>query len=109
MITTSLVVSCLIFFLIAMREWLPSAVRIWHIMVAGAVVLLLLGEISPQAAFKAIDWNVIAYLFGVFAIAAALYDSGHLARHRRSHRRLAEPQRGPCGADHLRRAVRSGV
>ncbi len=76
MITTSLVVSCLIFFLIAMREWLPSAVRIWHIMVAGAVVLLLLGQISPIAAFKAIDWNVIAYLFGVFAIAAALYDSG---------------------------------
>ncbi len=76
MISTSFVVSCLIFFLIAMREWLPSAVRIWHIMVAGAVVLLLLGEISPHAAFKAIDWNVIAYLFGVFAIAAALYNSG---------------------------------
>lgn len=76
MISTSLVVSCLIFFLIAMREWLPQAVRIWHIMVAGAVVLLLLGEISPRAAIEAIDWNVIAYLFGVFAIAAALYDSG---------------------------------
>ena len=76
MISTSFVVSCLIFFLIAIREWLPSAVRIWHIMVAGAVVLLLLGEISPHAAVKSIDWNVIAYLFGVFAIAAALYDSG---------------------------------
>ncbi len=76
MISTSFVISCLIFFLIAIREWLPSAVRIWHIMVAGAVVLLLLGEISPRAALEAIDWNVIAYLFGVFAIAAALYDSG---------------------------------
>lgn len=76
MITTSLVVSCLIFFLIAVRQWLPAGVRIWHIMVAGAVGLLLLGEISPTAAVKAIDWNVIAYLFGVFAIAAALYDSG---------------------------------
>ena len=58
-----------------MREWLPSAVRIWHIMVAGAVVLRS-GGISPRAAFEAIDWNVIAYLFGVFAIAAALYDFG---------------------------------
>jgi Na+/H+ antiporter NhaD/arsenite permease-like protein len=76
MISTSFLVSCLIFFLIAMREWLPSAVRIWHIMVAGALVLLLMGEISPRAALEAIDWNVIAYLFGVFAIAAALYDSG---------------------------------
>jgi Na+/H+ antiporter NhaD/arsenite permease-like protein len=76
MITTSLVVSCLIFLLIALRQWLPPVVRIWHIMTAGAVVLLLLGEISPRDAIIAVDWNVIAYLFGVFAIAAALYDSG---------------------------------
>ncbi len=76
MITASLVVSCLIFFLIAIRQWLPSAIRIWHIMVAGAVALLLLGGIAPLSAFKAVDWNVIAYLFGVFAIASALYDTG---------------------------------
>jgi Na+/H+ antiporter NhaD/arsenite permease-like protein len=76
MITTSLVVSCSIFFLIAVRQWLPAALRIWHIMVAGAAILLLLGEISPGSAFKAVDWNVIAYLFGVFVIASALYDSG---------------------------------
>jgi Na+/H+ antiporter NhaD/arsenite permease-like protein len=76
MITTSFVVSCLIFLLIALRQWLPAAVRIWHIMTAGAFVLLLLGEISPREALLAVDWNVIAYLFGVFAIAAALYDSG---------------------------------
>ena len=76
MITPSLVVSCLIFFLIAVRQWLPASVRIWHIMMAGALILLLSGQIAPAAAFRAVDWNVIAYLFGVFAIAAALYDSG---------------------------------
>lgn len=76
MITTSLVVSCVVFLLIAVRQWLPQEVRIWHIMTAGAVALLMLGEISPKAAFEAIDWNVIAYLFGVFAIASALYDTG---------------------------------
>jgi Na+/H+ antiporter NhaD/arsenite permease-like protein len=76
MITTSLIVSCLIFLLIAVRQWLPSAVCIWHIMVAGAVVLLLLGEISPDKAWQAVDWNVVAYLFGVFAIGSALYDAG---------------------------------
>lgn len=76
MITTSLVVSSLIFFLIAIRQWLPDAVRIWHIMTAGAVALLLLGEISPRAAVAAVDWNVIAYLLGVFVIASALYNSG---------------------------------
>ena len=76
MITTSLIVSCLIFLLIAIRQWLPPSVRIWHIMVAGAGLLLLLGEISPAKAWAAIDWNVIAYLFGVFAIGSALYDAG---------------------------------
>jgi Na+/H+ antiporter NhaD/arsenite permease-like protein len=76
MITTSLVVSCLIFLLIALRQWLPASVRIWHIMTAGAVVLLLLGEISPRDAVLAVDWNVIAYLLGVFVIASALYDTG---------------------------------
>jgi Na+/H+ antiporter NhaD/arsenite permease-like protein len=74
--STSLVVSCVVFLLIAVRQWLPQFVRIWHIMTAGAAVLLALGEISPPAAFKAVDWNVIVYLFGVFAIGSALYDSG---------------------------------
>jgi Na+/H+ antiporter NhaD/arsenite permease-like protein len=88
-LSTSLVVSCAIFVLIAVRQWLPPAIRIWHIMAAGAAVLLLAGEISLPAAFQAVDWNLIAYLFGVFAIAAALYDSGI------SHaigRRIVKPQ-----------------
>lgn len=72
----SLVVSAAIFVLIAIRQWLPEAVRIWHIMVGGALVLLLVGEIRPEPAWQAIDWNVIFYLFGVFAIASSLYDCG---------------------------------
>lgn len=76
MLSTSLVVSCVVFLLIAVRQWLPRFVRIWHIMTAGAAILLVLGEISPLAAVKAVDWNVIVYLFGVFAIGSALYDSG---------------------------------
>lgn len=76
MITVSFIVSAAIFLAIAARQWLPPAVRIWHIMVAGAVVLVLLGEISPGEALAAVDWNVIAYLFGVFSIGAALYDNG---------------------------------
>jgi len=76
MFSLSLVVSLLIFALIAARQWLPPGLRIWHIMVAGAVVLLATGEIAPRAAFAAVDWNVVAYLFGVFSIAAALYDTG---------------------------------
>ena len=45
-------------------------------MVAGALAIPLLGEISPDKAWLAVDWNVVAYLFGVFAIESALYDTG---------------------------------
>ena len=74
--TISLAVAIAIFFAISIRQWLPAWVRIWQIMLAGAVVLLILGQISPAGAFEAIDWNVIGYLFGVFSVASALYDSG---------------------------------
>jgi len=45
-------------------------------MTAGAVILLATARISPMEALAAIDWNVIAYLFGVFAISHALFASG---------------------------------
>jgi Na+/H+ antiporter NhaD/arsenite permease-like protein len=72
----SLAVSVAIFLLIALRQWLPRGVRIWHIMTAGAALLLASGQIAPGEAARAVDWNVIAYLFGVFSVAAALFDGG---------------------------------
>ncbi|KZL20595.1 Inner membrane protein YbiR [Pseudovibrio axinellae] len=74
--SVSLGISALIFLGIAVRQWLPPMVRIWHIMLAGAIVLLLLGEITPVAAFHAVDWQLIFYLFAVFSIASSLYDTG---------------------------------
>ncbi len=74
--SVSLGVSALIFLAIAIRQWLPPMVRIWHIMLAGAVVLLLLGEMTVSAAFHAVDWQLIFYLFAVFSIASSLYDTG---------------------------------
>lgn len=76
MMSVSLGVSLAVFVLIAAREWLPAILKIWHIMVAGAVVLLALREISPADALAAIDWNIILYLFSVFSIGRALYDNG---------------------------------
>ncbi|MTH98858.1 SLC13 family permease [Roseibium sp. RKSG952] len=74
--TFSLGISIVIFLLISVRQWLPEWVRIWQIMTAGAVILLVTGQIGPVPAFKAVDWDVIAYLFGVFTISHALYDCG---------------------------------
>lgn len=72
----SLAVSVAVFALIATRERLPAFVRIWHVMVAGAAVLLATGQIAPRAALEAVDWNIILYLFAVFSIGRGLYDSG---------------------------------
>ncbi|MFA0812134.1 SLC13 family permease [Microbulbifer epialgicus] len=72
----SLFISAIIFILIAARQWLPSAIRIWHIMTFGAIALLLMRQISLKEAFFAIDWDLILYLFAVFSIASALYDTG---------------------------------
>lgn len=74
--SVGLAISLGIFGLIAVREWLPEWLKIWHIMLAGAVVMLLAGEISPRDALAAIDWNIIAYLFAVFSIGNSLYLNG---------------------------------
>lgn len=74
--SVGLAISLGIFGLIAVREWLPEWLKIWHIMLAGAVVMLLAGEISPRDALKAVDWNIIAYLFAVFSIGNSLYLNG---------------------------------
>ncbi|MEM7123765.1 MAG: SLC13 family permease [Pseudomonadota bacterium] len=85
----STVVAILIFAIIAIRQWLPSWLRIWHVMLAGAVVIVASGQVSPIGAVDYVDWNIIAYLFGVFSIGIALYHGGAphqvsawLAKHR---------------------------
>lgn len=72
----SLLISLGVFALIAVREFLPPFVRIWHVMVAGAALMLVTGQIAPRAAFEAVDWNILLYLFCVFSIGRGLYDCG---------------------------------
>ncbi|GAB5374883.1 MAG: SLC13 family permease [Acuticoccus sp.] len=72
----SLAISLTVFALIAVREWLPPVIKIWHVMVAGAAAMLATGQIAPHAALEAIDWDIILYLFSVFSIGRGLYDSG---------------------------------
>jgi Na+/H+ antiporter NhaD/arsenite permease-like protein len=74
--STSTLIAMLIFAIIAVRQWLPDWLRIWHVMLAGAVLIVATGETSPAEAFDYVDWNIIAYLFGVFSIGIALYQGG---------------------------------
>ena len=42
------VVAILIFTIMAIRQWLPSWLRIWHVVLAGAVVIVITGQVSTD-------------------------------------------------------------
>lgn len=73
-----LLVLLTVFVAIALRKIGRRPVAIWQAMVAGAAVVLLTGRISPLHALHAIDWDVMAFLFGMFIIGHALVASGYL-------------------------------
>jgi Na+/H+ antiporter NhaD/arsenite permease-like protein len=74
----SLVTLIVVFVLIAVRQIGNFRLRIWQIMLAGAAVVLITREISPGDALRAINIDVMLFLFGVFIIGQALEESGYL-------------------------------
>ena len=75
----SLIVLAAVLVTIAARQLFRTRVMIWQIMVAGAVVVLLAGSISPAEALGAIKVDVMLFLFGMFVVGVALEESGYLA------------------------------
>ncbi|MDM7985776.1 MAG: SLC13 family permease [Smithella sp.] len=67
-----------VFLLIAIRQIGTIRMKIWQIMLGGAITVILTGQISPLAAFHAINFDVIFFLFGMFIIGQAIEDSGYL-------------------------------
>jgi Na+/H+ antiporter NhaD/arsenite permease-like protein len=53
--------------------------RIWQIMLGGAIAVLLTGQITPSDALRAINSDVMLFLFGMFVVGEALVQSGYLA------------------------------
>ncbi len=74
-----IVVLAAVFILIAVRKIGHINFRIWQIMTLGALAVLLTGQISIPDAFKAINFDVIIFLFGMFIIGEALEESGYLS------------------------------
>jgi Na+/H+ antiporter NhaD/arsenite permease-like protein len=74
----SLITLGIVFVLIAVRQVGNIKLRIWQIMLLGAVVVLVTGQISPVKALQAINTDVMLFLFGVFIIGQALEESGYL-------------------------------
>ncbi len=49
-------------------------------MLGGALAVLVTGQITPSAAFQAINPDVMIFLFGMFVVGEALVRSGYLAK-----------------------------
>ena len=67
-----------VFILIAVRQTFRIPLRIWQIMLGGAIVVLLTGQISLSDAAAAIDLRVMIFLLGMFILGEALHASGVL-------------------------------
>lgn len=75
----SIIVLFMVFILIAIRQVGKVKLHIWQVMLAGAVIVLITGEISPVDAGLAINLDVMFFLFGMFIVGEALFQSGYLS------------------------------
>jgi Na+/H+ antiporter NhaD/arsenite permease-like protein len=73
-----LIVLAIVFILIAVRNIGKVRLEIWQIMLAGAVIVMLTGQIAPIAALRSINLNVLLFLASMFLLGSALEDSGLL-------------------------------
>jgi Na+/H+ antiporter NhaD/arsenite permease-like protein len=75
----SIVILGIVFLLIAVRRIGNLKFQIWQIMSLGAIAVLVSGQISPLEALKAINLDVMLFLFGMFVVGEALESSGYLS------------------------------
>lgn len=68
-----------VFLLIAVRQVGGFTIRIWQVMLGGALAVLLTGQISLSDALRAINIDVMVFLFGMFVVGEAMVDSGYLS------------------------------
>ena len=67
-----------VFILIAVRQVGRFRLQIWHVMLGGAVAVLVTLQISPVKALESINLDVMFFLFGMFVVGEALEQSGYL-------------------------------
>jgi Na+/H+ antiporter NhaD/arsenite permease-like protein len=75
----AVIVLAAVFLLIAVRQAGGFTLRIWQIMLGGALAVLLTGQIAPLDALWAINKDVMVFLFGMFVVGEAMVDSGYLS------------------------------
>jgi len=72
------VVLAVVFLLIAVRQVGRFNLKIWQIMLGGAVAVLVTGQIAIPDAIRAVDPDVMLFLFGMFVVGETLVSSGYL-------------------------------
>lgn len=75
----SVIVLLAVFILIIIRRIGKFRLQIWQVMLAGALSVLGSLQITPLHALKAINLDVMFFLFGVFVVGQALEESGYLS------------------------------
>jgi len=75
----SIIILAAVFVLIAVRQIGNLKLQIWQVMLGGAVLVLLTGQISIAAALSSINIDIILFLFGMFTVGEALEKSGFLS------------------------------
>ncbi|HEX3000769.1 MAG TPA: anion transporter, partial [Methanoregula sp.] len=63
-----IIVLAAVFLLIAVRQVGRFNFKIWQIMLGGAIAVLVTGQIAPVDALRAIDSDVMLFLFGMFIV-----------------------------------------
>lgn len=73
-----LIVILVVFVLIAIRRIGKITFKIWQVMTAAALFLILTRQISIKDALLSINFDVIIFLIGMFIIGEAMRESGYL-------------------------------
>jgi Na+/H+ antiporter NhaD/arsenite permease-like protein len=74
-----IIVLALVFILVAVRQVGSIRLHIWQAMLFGALIVLATGHIEPMAAWRAINLDVMLFLFAMFIVGQGLEESGYLA------------------------------
>ncbi|MDD1695648.1 MAG: anion transporter, partial [Methanoregula sp.] len=73
-----IIVLAAVFVLIAIRQVGRYNLKIWQIMLGGAIIVLITGQISLPDALHAINMDVMLFLLGMFLVGEAMVESGYL-------------------------------
>jgi len=74
-----IIILAIVFALIAIRQIGNIKLAIWQAMLFGAIAVIITGQISPYDALRAINLDIMIFLFSMFVVGVALEESGYLS------------------------------